>query len=315
MVPIPVDSESVMETVLKALFLREPESSQLDLFRDAAAPITEVHRKWDRAAEKERKSRTRFAQHAIKPDEVAKELEVTDKTLGDSADVERFVRTACQRLGSPVSQSAKGWSIDISRLPPNIQERLPDRKLSLITFDENDVTDATYISRLHPLTNTLAEYLLDIALDPEGDRMLSARCGVTRSREVKLLTTLLILRLRFLVKDADSESPLVAEECVIAGFRGGIEDAEWLPQEEVESLFDRVKPSAPSDQAKHWIEEPLRGFDALKEPIRKLAETRATELEQSYARVRSVIKSKRASITPVLPADILALLVIVPQPA
>jgi hypothetical protein len=57
-VPLPVESESVMETVLKALFLHDG-GTQLSLFGDAQ--IVEVHRKWDFSVEKEKKSRTLFA--------------------------------------------------------------------------------------------------------------------------------------------------------------------------------------------------------------------------------------------------------------
>lgn len=81
-VPIPVDSESVMESVLKALFLRGGDTQQLRLF-ESEQYISEVHKKWDRAADREKLSRTRFAQHAIKPDEVAKELKISDDVLGN----------------------------------------------------------------------------------------------------------------------------------------------------------------------------------------------------------------------------------------
>ena len=118
-ISVPVESESVVEAVLRSLFLRGGETvvRQLSLFEDEATDlIGEVHRRWDEAVAREKESHTRFAQHAIKPDEVAQELEETDAALGDLKAVERFVLAACQRRGN-------AWRLDTRLLPKALRER------------------------------------------------------------------------------------------------------------------------------------------------------------------------------------------------
>ena len=44
----------------------------------------EVHQSWDRAVEREKQNRTRFAQRAIKPEEIKQELEESDLSLATS---------------------------------------------------------------------------------------------------------------------------------------------------------------------------------------------------------------------------------------
>jgi len=94
---------TVTEAVFKSLFNRAPEALQLsllDLLETEESPLNQVHQTWDRAVEREKVSRTRFAQRAIKPAEVEQELVESDRILGDERDVERFVRSACERLNS-----------------------------------------------------------------------------------------------------------------------------------------------------------------------------------------------------------------------
>ncbi len=91
-VPIPVESESVMDSVFHALFLRTGDSPQLGMFDDLP-PVVDVQRKWDRAVERERQSRSVFAQHAIRQEEVASEFQQTDTILG----IPRLSGDLCRR--------------------------------------------------------------------------------------------------------------------------------------------------------------------------------------------------------------------------
>jgi len=79
-----------------------------------------VHQKWARAAEDEKVSRTRFAQHAIKPDEVDRELKETDAVLADPATARRFLENAAQRLNLRLRPAA-GDTLVVSGF-----DRLPD---------------------------------------------------------------------------------------------------------------------------------------------------------------------------------------------
>ncbi|MBW2308548.1 MAG: DEAD/DEAH box helicase [Deltaproteobacteria bacterium] len=313
-IPIPVNSESVMETVLKALFLRGDDSLQLGLFDDL--PVVEVHRQWDRAAERERMSRTRFAQHAIRPDEIAGELETNDRVLGNPQVVEKFVRTACQRLGAPLVPAGGHWRVDVNHLPEAVRAKLPGGHLTRIAFDQPVSEGVTYISRNHPLASALAETIFDIAMQQDGDRNIAARCGVIRSRDVEILTTLLLLRLRYAVRRGGNGSLSVAEECVITGFEGTVGTGRWLSEEEAKLLFERATPSGNvlDNERKHRVATMLEDFEAVKDKIDEAAKKRANDLLHSYGRLRKTIRGERISVESLLPGDVLSISIIVPQP-
>ena len=77
-VPVPTDSETVMETVLKTLFFRTAPERQLSLEDfmplDTGETIQNVHKRWDEAADREKEQPDQFAQRAIKPEEIDREL-------------------------------------------------------------------------------------------------------------------------------------------------------------------------------------------------------------------------------------------------
>jgi hypothetical protein len=313
-VPLPVNSDSVMEAVLKALFLREGDGAQLSLFDNT--PVMEVHRQWDRSAEKEKKSRTLFAQHAIKPDEMAKELEETDSVLGNPKVVEMFIKAACQRLGSPITSATSYHSLDLTRLPEEIRTRLPQGNYSKIAFEQPSPEGVAYIHRNHAMTSLLSEHLFNSALDVNSKLRIASRCGVIRSKDVSLLTVLLLLRLRFLIKNPENDASSMAEECMVTGFHGANGPETWLSKEEAEAMFQKTVPSGnlPEGDKKHWVNTILSNFDKIRPQINSLAENRAKELQESYDRLRKTIKVNRTVITPLLPADVLSISIIVPQP-
>jgi superfamily II DNA/RNA helicase len=70
-VPVPVDPEQVMETVVdNVLLARVPRERQLELAL-STPDVSRLHAAWDEAAEREKRERGFFAQRGIKPDEVA----------------------------------------------------------------------------------------------------------------------------------------------------------------------------------------------------------------------------------------------------
>ena len=105
-VPVPVESESVMKALTEAFFKRtSARQATLPLEIEDLQQETQTAQllsSWDRAAELEKESRTRFAQHAIRPSEVARELELTDLAVGDPEAVQSFFLNAAQRLGITV---------------------------------------------------------------------------------------------------------------------------------------------------------------------------------------------------------------------
>jgi hypothetical protein len=80
-VPVPVNTEALVEALLEGLVLPERGgrgSDQLTFDLDDLQDLVErrdsFHRQWEAAAEREKRSRTVFAQDTIKVDEVPTEL-------------------------------------------------------------------------------------------------------------------------------------------------------------------------------------------------------------------------------------------------
>jgi superfamily II DNA/RNA helicase len=314
-VPIPVDSENVLEAVLKALFWKSSDKIQMSLFDDRST-LAEVHRKWDRAADKEKKSRSLFAQHSIKPGEVALELEKTDHVLGSPEVVHRFVRSAMQRLNSPIIPSNGHWKFDLNNLPDIVKTKLLDLKIKNITFEQPDKDDVSYITRNHVLTNSLAEYLFEKAFNSNGKSNVAARSSVIRSDQVDKTTTFLLLRLRHLIKKSGREKTSLAEECIVVGFKGLIGSHEWMELEQAEREFELIMPAeniSDSDK-RYWLNQVLNQFKELESYINEVAQTKAVELINSYERLRKSMNSEKVIVQPLLPVDVLALVVILPKP-
>ena len=79
---------------------------------------------WINASENEKRSRTIFAQHTLRPDEVAQEWDATQAVLGGTADTERFVTRAMQRLDAALTPLSSGaYRAPIHQTPETFRER------------------------------------------------------------------------------------------------------------------------------------------------------------------------------------------------
>jgi superfamily II DNA or RNA helicase len=353
-VPVPEESESVMQAVLNALFLRRKTREglqQMSLIE--VDKVSDLHQRWDRNAERERVNRTRFAQRAIKPDEVKRELEATDSVLGDPNAVREFVLSASQRIGLAVTaerrQGVFRVSLDpgaIATLPDPIRLALPvhstlDARRSpfwLISFDSPTPEGAEYLGRNHRFVAALARFLLEDALTKPGNAIAS-RCGVLRTTAVKRLTTLLLLRVRYLIEQPQN-TPLLSEEVVVLGYEqpvdGNTRSARWLSDDDALRLLAEAKPDAniPLAEKRELVRMVLGEigeWDAggtprdypgewgdgqpTQQSIRQRIYERAYALEQSHKRIRRAVKLRvrELAVKPQFPPDLLGLLVLQPM--
>ena len=336
-VPVPEEGETITEAVLNALFLRGKEpQEQLRLFRDES--IIAFHQQWDQAAERERINRTRFAQRALKPDEVKRELEATDSVLGDPEAVREFVLAAAQRLNMqfhPDKHCSQVFLVNISdeatcHLPAMIRAELPPsrNKIWRVSFVSPTPEGAEYLGRNHRFVAALARFLLEEALT-KSNQATASRCGVLRTNIVDRLTVLLLLRIRYLIQ-IPQEAPLLSEEVLVVAYQvKGRGEAIWLSEEEALNLLIRAKPVAniPFAEKQELIEVTLQdlgewttssgdwGVDYPKQKnIRQKILQRAYFLEESHKRVRKAVslRIRELKVKPQFPPDLLGVLVLQP---
>ncbi len=345
-VPVPEESESVMQAVLNSLFLRRRDQAQQQRLFDENEELRQFHHRWDRDAERERINRTRFAQRALKPEEVKRELEAVDAVLGDPDAVREFVVSAAQRLGLTIQRDRRNPDVYCVDLSPQATAALPDAvrfalpqphspfatRHSLfwhISFISPTPEGAEYVGRNHRFVAALARYLLEEALT-KGKDAVASRCGVLRTRAVDILTALLLLRVRYLV-DIPERAPLLSEEVLVMGYRPlGVVDDPWLSDDEALRLLTEARPDAnmPFAEKRELIEAVLEEIgdwqiangewgdgSPVQEVLRARITRRARELEQSHKRVRKAVslRVRELKIKPQFPPDLLGILILQPM--
>ncbi|MBD2560246.1 DEAD/DEAH box helicase [Nostoc linckia FACHB-391] len=311
-VPVPMDSTTVSEAVFKSLFDRAQDAVQLsllDLFDEKESAVDQVHKNWDKAVEREKTSRTRFAQRSIKPVEVQQELIESDQILGNEQDVKRFVLSAANRLSCSLSKKKQGWLL--STIPNFLQPVLGD-KPRLLTFTTPAPEGVEYVGRNHPLVEGLARHIIEDALS-NNQEPIAARCGFTTTDTVTKRTTLLLLRLRHLLNSPKHQS-LLAEECAVVGFTGPPSNPIWLTPEDAKSLLEQANPvgDAPLGIKQAEIEELLSKITEIEPDLELFARDRSHSLSQSHRRVRAITQEGQIQVKPQLPMDILGVYILQP---
>ena len=103
-------------------------TSQLSLFDEPELESERdvFHSEWDIAADREKRSRTVFAQETIKVDEVERELLETRAAIGSGADVRSFVEHALRAEGAIVTVAMSSCST--LRRPRALRDPLPSAR-------------------------------------------------------------------------------------------------------------------------------------------------------------------------------------------
>ncbi|MDA8373605.1 MAG: helicase-related protein [Actinomycetota bacterium] len=320
-IPVPGSNDEFIETIFERLFSRQ--NVQLGLFSEPVRQAQlELFEEWDRAAEKEKVSRTRYAQHAIKTEAVAAELAAAREAIGSTQDLEHFVRTAVESLGGTVT----GDDSSLGRPPLRLSlGELPRAVRDLIATEAETVharfqlpvrAGEVYLSRTHPLVEGLATYLFDTALDAITDSP-AARCGAIRTTAVNSTTTMVLVRNRFDIligRQAQAESQLLAEGLDLVAFRGNPSDQSWLTDAEAQALLN-ASPSAnvSPDERERFVRHVFERFDSIRPALEERARLRAKELATTHLRVRQHAGLVgRVSVTAHHPTDVLGLYLYLP---
>lgn len=322
-VPLPEERGAVTGALMNAVLLRKGRSRQLSLDFGLDEQAKSFDIRWRDAEEGEKASRARFAQNAMKPEEVAPEWRKWRELLGGPDEVRRFTERAMIRFDAPMENiKPNDDRAYADALPKPLVERLAARGLEgtlRLSFEEPPQPGHAVVTRSHPLPSILAEALLEGALDPANSPLVPlGRAGAWSSRAVKSLTNVVLLRLRFkLVVHGRTERMLLVEEAGTAAFGpdGLVSTGELaralLDQEAATNLAEvaRIRLVA---AARVRIETLLDG------PIADHARERAAALAEDHDRLRRAGADasrflSRVSVEPVLPADVIGLFVLAPS--
>jgi superfamily II DNA or RNA helicase len=314
-VPVPVNAESVVQAVIQVLFesRRPVPTAQMRLEFAEFGTVQQIHDQWDRDAARERESRTRFAQHAIKPDEVSRELEAMDEVLGNPDAVRGFLNEASQRMAFGLKRKNGSFLLDCTRLE-DIACRLGWKKPQEVIFDGVPPADGVQvIGRNHPLVVALSDRILGEAFAGKPGSKF-ARCGAIYTTAVNRRVALALLRLRYRLTRRQGGA-LFAEEVLATGFRRTGEKLEWLPpnDEETLRLLEQATPVAniSEPERQKQVAWSLEVLAEAHDDLKAIAKQRAARLEESYARLRQYISGGRIRAE-CEPPDILGVYVLLP---
>jgi superfamily II DNA or RNA helicase len=329
-VPVPINTEKVVEAIFEGLLLRGGDATATKAVQKLLPEVEEylkpttaaLHAEWDREAERSKRTRTMFAQEAIRTDVAASWIDAC-QSIGRTVDVERFVTRAVETLGGVVKPVEKAGgrpllAIDLAGTDPafraGLPEGLPDRFDAV--FELPHVEKTILLARTHPVVEALASHLVGTAIDDPASAK-AARSGAIRTKAVAKRTTLLLVRLRFhILRSVGGDTrELLAEECCIVGFEGAAEQAAWLAPEQAEALLTATPDAniAP-EQSREFVGKVVVAAPVLTPWLDAFAAERAKALLAVHRQLRDESRTKglKEDVRPQLPADVLGVYVLLP---
>jgi superfamily II DNA or RNA helicase len=323
-VAVPGSSEQIAEALFEGALFRERarlagRQISLAFVDDLAVKKQAIHAEWDNARDREKASRSRFAQYKLSPEAVAAELQSVRTAIGRSEDVARFFHAVLQAAIIPVQTKGKTVTIHlVNEVPRALRQAIGRDEPFTGRFDLPLEEGEVYLGRTSPIIEGLASWTLDQALDPVARdvRPVAARCGVVSTSSVATRTTLLLARFRYhlQINSPDAETILV-EEIVPLACTGSADAPEWVTPEEGEHLLvARPEQDLVATAIEQQIGILLAALPQFEKALEPIASKRAVAQLAAHERVREAARTKgRVTIQPILPVDILGAYVLLPR--
>ncbi|MEO3847796.1 helicase-related protein [Streptomyces sp. B8F3] len=312
-VPVPQQADSAMQAVFEELILRgeTPSFEQEGLFESEQLLVAEqLELAWESSAEREKASRSLYAQNRIKKEDVAAEVAEIRAALGTGEEVREFTRRALGALrGVPADRKQGGFTAHTDALPQGLRDAVtaalgPRHPRPVVFHDAPSAPRGEVaLTRTDPVVAATARFVLDTALDekfPAWQRP-ARRCGVIRTSAVRRPTTMLLLRHRFQLslptRDGSVRTQL-AEDARVVAFHGRPEAPQWLPDEEALALLEACATgnSDPGFAADHIASILAALRSGLMDELRLRSKAAAKELEASHHRVRTAARARLAGL-------------------
>jgi superfamily II DNA or RNA helicase len=320
-VPVPATSGEVLEELTNRILAAESVEQEVDQLQLDLPVLEDFDRDWESDAERERTSRTIFAQHGIHVEEVEREVSSTRAAVGDAEELATFVTSAVQAHdGLAVPRQDGSVQLDTGEVAPALRDRLalPNVPQAFTArFSPPAGEHELLVGRTHPFVAALAGYVVDTALDPKL-RSAARRAGVIRTRDVDRLATVVVTRFRYQLvtrRRNRPDHPMLAEDAAALAFWGVAEEPDWVHDAQVESLLS-ASPSAnvDPDLARDLLGDALAALPSWQDHLQDRARARAAALAESHERVRSGARmTGRVEVTPTLPVDVLGVYVLLPD--
>ncbi len=331
-VPVPDETSAAVTDAVVGWLLRRDKAAGsqqalFDLGEVTGQQALDLDAQWNSMAERERRSRSRYAQGSIHPDDVAREVTATRAALGSDDEIQSFTRTALRALGGDLTGAADGdFTVTTATLPAGLRDCIAavagERPGIAFRTAPGVPRGEAALTRTDPIVGAVAHFVLSAALDkgmPARYRP-ARRCGVIRTSAVTRRTTVLLVRYRFqlILPGRHGDRPLVSEDARVLGFEGPPGSPDWLPDETAAALLAaRPDANTATEFAQAAIRRVLDGLPQVMPELARRGAGFADDLREAHRRVRrSADQAVRGiTVTAQGDADILGTYVYLPVSA
>jgi superfamily II DNA/RNA helicase len=331
-VPFPEDSQSIIDTITQALLLNpdrkiatrkiKPADSKYQQtlfdfcdFDEAETAKANITRKVDEAAEREKASRSIFAQNAIKAHEIEADLSEVDEAIGDPTAVETFVSSTLNHLlGVQTTQTKHGYDLVTANLPVSLRDLLPSGETLKISFQSPTPENHLYLGRNHRFVEQLCQLVMANTLARIDKK--AARAAVIRTQQVSTKTTLMLFRCRNVIEQSKRAYQIVAEEMLLWGWSGTPQQKQFLDHAQAKNLLNQARASSDlSVQARaNFLNNELKLLAHLQDEFQHVAEHQSKRLVEAHERFSALMDKQQFQVVyPVLPMDLLGIYILLPD--
>ena len=318
--------ETIMERILKSNTANQSQYVQMDLFADDEEFQKQFEKERElqikRLEENEKISHTYFAHNnkQMDPTRLTASLEEARQVIGGVEDTRDFVVQELIHANVNVKNDADlCYSFQKAELPSTLQHYFSGSvNIVKISFASPTPRGYTYIGRNHVFVEDLSRRVVNESIN--GGEMAACRAMVLETADVTKRTTILLMRVRSVIKDKkNTNRQLVGEEMIFIGYKGNVENHDFLTQEECKTLFlaatasgnvDAISQKQIFDRAIEWINDEA----TLRKHTDEIAMERAEHLVNAFSQYRTYLTAAEYQVVePVLPMDVIAAYVFIPK--
>jgi ERCC4-related helicase len=307
------DTENLMtQAAKKLLFGKLGDGKQQELFTKET-----VENELEKARLKGENIRTIFAHESVDPVKVQESLDEIDEAIGDIDTVETFCINALTHLGVNCQPLEKGFQINPQNLPAHLKNHFIKKGSTKISFDSPTPQGYRYIGRNHTFVEQLCQFMLALAFDGHTEYSRLARVSTIQTDKVNSITTLIMFRVRNVIKEVQSKKEVISEEMYLWGYSKKGEDHQYLDYTEAKALLKEAvsKQQLSEERINSAFERQAEGFEAIKDQFIAIAQDRAEKLVEAHGRFKDLVGGRRyEKATPVLPPDVMGIYVLLPKP-
>ena len=220
--------------------------------------------KLKRLEENEKISHTYFAHNTKKMDPTNLKMAIAEarEVIGGVEDTCHFVVQVLRGIGvNVIPDSPLCYHFNRADLPATIAHyfKASSSGQVKISFASPTPKGYQYIGRNHAFVESLSRNVINDTIN--GGEMEACRAMVIETAHVDVRTTILMMRVRSVIRDKKQpDHELVGEEMIFVGYRGRIENHDFLDQESCKMLFNEATASGNVDVTSQRQIQPSAGL-------------------------------------------------------